>query len=278
MASVASLAGALALFACVGDTPVTPVPDAGVADTGGGDVNVKPDATGDAAPPLLTCQGSETLETFEDPMNRAANVDLCVSNTTVLACDQGVTNGVAYGAGTLTAATKQTAAAPNFSFAARSFEALGSARAVEAIVTYELTVDSLDNADAGWSSVGCYLDLADYNDAGTATALSRVEIAASGGGGSAWTWTTGNRAGGTSSNLSGFSTSASNPMTVSIKIDKRAAPKAVVSVSSTNGSGSANLNPVGASALQLSCGAGREGPGVNKVSIRKIRYARCLKP
>ncbi len=268
------VAGAVAAgsLACVGDAPVNNPPDAGketgAADTGAGD------AIADAAAPLLSCQGGETLETFDEPMNVSSNFDLC--SVTGGTCDQAVTNGVAFSGGTFKAAIDY--AGSGLAFSARAHEVVGKPKVAEAIVTYEMTIDALTKADAGWQSVGCLIDLSEVNDAGTLTFISRTELATNGAGGSAFAYVNGNRAGGTSSPMPGFSAEPSTPMTITIRVDRRSATKATFTLSSSNGSGTANLNPTGASRLGLACGVGREGAGSSKISVKKLRYARCLQP
>ncbi len=278
LAAVASLAGAFALLACVGDTPVTPTPDAGPADSGG-DVDVKPDANADAAPPLLTCQAGETLETFEDPMNASSNVDLCW--VTSPSCDQAVANGLSYSGGVFKAAVTVSAPPPfGIAFSYRGHEAFSAklTNVVEAITTFELTVDAVTTPDGGWQSVGCLLDLTDTAPDGGFTFISRTEIATNGSTGSAFTFANGNRAGGSTAALTGYPSTLGVPMDIVIRLDRRATTKASVSLTSAAGSGSINLSPVAASKIGLSCGVGHEGFGTTKATMKKIRYARCLKP
>jgi hypothetical protein len=268
-ASVASLLlGAAALFACVGDAAVTPPVDAGGNETSTADTG------SDAAAPLLSCPSGETLETFDEPMNVSSNFDLC--SVTGGACDQAVTNGVTYSGGTFKAAIDYSGSA--LAFSARAHEALGKPNVAEAIVTYELTIDAITKADAGWQSVGCLIDLSEVNDAGALTFISRTELATNGAGGSAFAYVNGNRAGGTSLPMPGFSTEPTTPMTITIRLDRRSATKATFTLASNSGTSTVNLNPTGASRLGLACGVGREGAGTSKISVRKLRYARCLKP
>lgn len=268
LGSAALLAPAAIFLACVGDTPATPPgTDSGI------DSNPAADGGSDGATPLLACQAGETLETFEEPMNQSTHVDLC----TVAPCDLAVTNGVSYSGGVFKAAIDY-AGGSSFAFSARSHEATGKPNVAEAIVTYELTVDSITRADGGgWQSVGCLLDQTEY-DAGTLTGISRVEIATNGSAGSAFTYFNGNRAGGSNVALPGFTLDGTTPMTISIRLERRATTKATISLSSSVGSGSINLTPVNAPQVNLSCGVGRESAGISKISVRKLRYARCIKP
>lgn len=278
LGSLTLLGGALALFACVGDTPVTPVPDASTPDTGGGDVAVKPDGAGDGGAPLLTCQGSETLETFDDPMNLASNSDLCLHGSPLQStCNFAGGNGLMYAAGALEAQT--TTGVELYALASRTHQAIGPvlARVTEAIVTYEVSMDQFVG-DSGWHGFGCLLDQDDVNDAGTsATAISRVDMATNGTTAAAFTYVNGGHTGQTPVPLTGYS--SSSPMTVTMKLERRTTPTATVSLSSVAGTGSVNLSPAAGADLALWCGASHEAPnGKTHVTIRNIRYARCLKP
>src|ERR1035437_6023552 len=79
--------GAFAYLGCVGDPPVTPPPtgdggpDVGAAVTADATSDVSNDARADATVPLLTCQPSETLETFDDPMGGSGTGDFCYTKT-----------------------------------------------------------------------------------------------------------------------------------------------------------------------------------------------------
>ena len=275
--SIVSLAGGLALFACVGDTPVTPVPDAGAPDTGG-DVVVKPDGAGDGGSGLLTCQGNETLETFDDPMNLSSNGDLCLYGSPVQStCNFAGGNGLSYASQALKAQT--TTGVDTYALASRSHQQLGTvlARVTEAIVTYEVSMDQFIG-DSGWHGFGCLLDQDNVNDAGTAaTSISRVDMATNGSTAAAFTYMNGTHAGQTPVPLTGYS--SSSPMTVTIRIDRRTTNQATVSLSSVAGTSSVNLNPSAGTHLALWCGATHEAAnGKTNVTIRNIRYARCLKP
>lgn len=273
--SLASLAGAIAIFACVGDTPVTPT-DAG-PDTGGGDVNNKPDAVSDAATPLLTCQGSETLETFDDPMNLPSNADVCFQNFTPVPCSFAGGTGVQYASQALSAVA--TTGVQTYALGSRAHEAFGpvEARVTEAFVTYEVSVSAFIG-DSGWHGFGCLFDQDDLNEAGTtATSISRLDIATTGTAAAAFTYVNGTHTGQTAVPLTGYS--STGPMTVTMRIDRRTSPKATVTLSSTAGNGTVNLSPTFGADLALWCGAAHEATnGVTKVTISKIRYARCLKP
>jgi hypothetical protein len=266
---------ALAHFGCVGDAPVTPGVDGGSPDVGGGDVaaDVAKDGGADSAVPLLACQPNETLETFDDPMGGGGVKDFCfnksyVSQTCV------APYALSYAAGTLTAAATPSVS-DGFAFADRSMD-LGTTAAA-ALVTFELSITGVSGSDGGtFSGLGCFIDLDNANDAGVATSISRIDLATDDKALYASTWTSAqpNRLGGTRAAIPGFT--LVDPITVTISVDHRSAPVAKFDVASKAGSGSVSLNPATGSIVAMSCGADRIGVGETKVTIRKIRYARCV--